>query len=64
MKAAVRAVAERIPLQMEEIDVDSAPELAERYGSEVPILFIGGRKAFKYRVTAEKLARRLKRETS
>lgn len=62
MKAAVRAVAEKIPLQMEEIDVDRTPELAERYGSEVPVLFINGRKAFKYRVTAEELAKKLKRE--
>lgn len=62
MKAAVRAVAEKIPLQIEEIDVDRTPELAERYGSEVPVLFINGRKAFKYRVTAEELAKRLKRE--
>jgi glutaredoxin len=62
MKAAVRAVAEKIPLRIEEIDVDRTPELAERYGSEVPVLFINGRKAFKYRVTAEELAKRLKRE--
>jgi hypothetical protein len=61
MKAAVRAVAEKIPLQMEEIDVDSAPEMKERFGGEVPVLFIDGRKAFKYRVTAGELEKRLRK---
>ena len=62
MKAAIRDVAGKIPLHVEEIDVDSAPELARRYGNEVPVLLINGRKAFKYRVTAGELERRLKRE--
>ena len=60
MKAAVREVAGKIPLEIEEIDVDSAPELREKYRSEVPVLFINGRKAFKYRVAAQELERRLK----
>jgi len=61
MKAAVRAAAEKVPLQLEEVDVDSAPGLAELYGSEVPVLFIDGRKAFKYRVTPAELEKRLRR---
>lgn len=62
MKVAVREVAGGISLCVEEIDVDSADELKERYGSEVPVLFINDRKAFKYRVTAEELKTRLKVE--
>jgi glutaredoxin len=62
MKAAVQAVAKRIIISLEEIDVDSSPELAALYGSEVPVLFINGRKAFKYRVTEKELQRRLKTE--
>jgi Glutaredoxin-like domain (DUF836) len=46
-----------------EIDVDSAPELQAQYGDEVPVLLINGRKAFKYRLTAKELERRLRRET-
>ena len=61
MKATVREVAAKIPLAIEEIDVDGAPELKEKYGSEVPVLFINGRKAFKYRVAAQELERRLRR---
>ena len=62
MKEVVRAVAEEISLEMEEIDVDSAPDLREKYGSEVPVLFINGRKAFKYRVTEAELKKRLRRD--
>lgn len=62
MKAAVYAAAERIIISLDEIDVDSSPELAALYGSEVPVLFINGRKAFKYRVTEKELERRLKTE--
>jgi glutaredoxin len=62
MKASIRAAGEKSQLQVEEIDVDSSLELAERYGSEVPVLLINGRKAFKYRVTVEELERRLRRE--
>ena len=60
MKATVAAAAKKIPVALEEIDVDTSAELAERYGSEVPVLFINGRKAFKYRVEAKELERRLK----
>ena len=60
MKAAVRAVEGKVPMEIEEIDVDSTPELKEKYGSEVPLLFINGRKAFKYRVGAKELEKRLR----
>jgi glutaredoxin len=62
MKTAIREAAEGRSLGVEEIDVDSAPELKEKFGSEVPVLFINGRKAFKHRVTAKELKKRLKRE--
>lgn len=63
MKEVVRNVAVEFPLEIEEIDVDSAPDLRKKYGNEVPVLFINGRKAFKYRVTARELKKRLKKET-
>jgi len=63
MKAAVREVAVGISLCVEEIDVDAVDDLKERYGSEVPVLFINGRKAFKYRVTVKELKNRLMSES-
>ncbi|MEX0806234.1 MAG: glutaredoxin family protein [Candidatus Binatia bacterium] len=61
MKATLREMAKKIPLDLEEIDVDGTCELQEKYGAEVPVLFVDGRKAFKYRVTAKELEQRLKK---
>ena len=44
---------------LEVVDVDTDPVLAERYGHEVPVVEIDGRKAFKYRLTTRQLLRRL-----
>ena len=55
MKAVIKAVAAKIAIDIDEVDVDSSPHLQEQFGSKVPILFIDGRKAFKYRLTATTL---------
>lgn len=60
MKTVIRQVAERTPLAVQEIDIDCSADLKQKYGEEVPVLFINGRKAFKYRLTAKQLAARLK----
>jgi glutaredoxin len=59
MKEVIRRVATRIPLALDEIDVDSSSALTQEYGNEVPVLFVNGRKAFKYRVTEKELEKRL-----
>ena len=60
MKTLIQQVAERTPLDLEEIDIDSSADLKQKYGEEVPVLFINGRKAFKYWLTARQLTARLK----
>lgn len=62
MKNVVREAATRFPITLEETDVDRSAELQALYGAEVPVLFINGRKAFKYRVTTRQLQKRLQRE--
>lgn len=62
MRAVVEAVARETPLALEEVDVDSDPELVAAYGEEVPVLCVNGRKAFKYRVDRAALRARLARE--
>ncbi len=47
---------------VEEINIDTDPSVAARYGQEIPVLFINERKAFKYRVTPQELRARLQRE--
>lgn len=61
MKNAILRVAAKIPLELEELDIDNDPELRDRFGAEVPVLWIDGRKAFKYRLTEKELERRLGR---
>ena len=42
-----------------EIDVESDGELRRRFTDEVPVVFIDGRKAFKYRMDEQEFLRRL-----
>jgi len=43
------------------VDVDGDPALVARYGHEVPVVEVDGRKAFKFRVTSRELVRLLTR---
>lgn len=59
MAAAVATVGAEMPLQVTALDIAGDPELLRRFGQEVPVLFVDGRKAFKYRVTVGSLRRRI-----
>ena len=49
------------PFELRIVDIDGSEELRARFGLEVPVVFVDGRKAFKYRVTEDELRRRLER---
>ncbi len=55
----VAAVGAEMRLQVTALDIAGDPELLRRFGQEVPVLFVDGRKAFKYRVTVGSLRRRI-----
>ena len=42
-----------------EIDVDSDADLRRQFNDEVPVVFIDGRKAFKYRMDEQEFLRKL-----
>ncbi len=42
-----------------EVDVDSDDELSRQFTDEVPVVFIDGRKAFKYRMDEREFLRKL-----
>lgn len=46
--------------RMEIVDIDQDPELQAKFTAEVPVVFINGKKAFKYRIDPGKFLRRLK----
>ena len=45
--------------QWREVDIDADPELRQRFTEEVPVVFIDGRKAFKYRMDGREFLRAL-----
>jgi len=55
MKAVVHKVARTIPLSIEEIDISKDAALEAEFGLEIPVLFVAGKKAAKYRVGEEEL---------
>jgi thiol-disulfide isomerase/thioredoxin len=59
MKAVIQRVARAVDasIAVEEIDISTNPDLEARYGLEIPVLLIDGRKAAKYRVTERELTR-------
>ena len=48
---------------LEEVNIDTDPSLKEAYGSEIPVIYINGTKAFKYRLTAADFKRRIRRRS-
>lgn len=52
------------PHEWEVVDVDSDPELARRYGDEIPVLFVNGRLFAKIRVPRLSSKLRLLRSAS
>jgi glutaredoxin len=60
-KEQLRALRQHAAFELREIDIDSDPELQRRYNDEVPVIFIHGRKAFKYRVDPREFLKRVQR---
>jgi glutaredoxin len=44
-----------------EVDIDTDPQLQQKYNDEVPVVFIDGRKAFKYHMDGQRFLRALAR---
>ena len=48
------------PARIERVDIAENPELEARYGLEIPVLLMNGRKVAKYRVAEKELTRILR----
>jgi hypothetical protein len=62
MEEIAEQTARGVGAQVERIEIDGRADLEEQFGLEVPVMFVNGRKAFKYRCSARELRRRLERE--
>ena len=61
MKATVHRLADAAEpsLGVEEIDISTDPDLEARYGLEIPVLLVDGKKVAKYRISEAELRRAL-----
>ena len=62
LKASLLRIRQRIPFDLHEVDVEATPDLRAVYGERIPLLFVNGRLAFKFRADEGALRRRLGRE--
>ena len=62
MEAVIEEIVPRFQASVTRIEIDGNPGLEAKFGIEVPVLFVNGRKAFKYRCSARELRKRMERE--
>ena len=60
-KAQLQPLLEEFSVALREVDVDTDPDLAARFGEELPVFFLDGRKVAKYRVDVKQFRRLLER---
>jgi len=60
VKDTLRKLERRATFTWREIDIDTDPELLREFNDEVPVVFIAGRKAFKYVMTEQGFLDRLR----
>ncbi len=59
VKESLSKLSRRGGFTWQEIDVDADPDLRRQYNDEVPVVFINGRKAFKYHMDEKEFLRKL-----
>jgi glutaredoxin len=62
MEETLAAELPKFDARIRRIEIDGDLSLEARFGTEVPVLFVNDRKAFKYRCTPAELRKRLARE--
>ncbi|MCH8020040.1 glutaredoxin family protein [candidate division KSB1 bacterium] len=58
-KSVLSKVQQEIPFDFFEVDITSNRELFTEYKEQIPVVFICGKKAFKFRVNEKELRKRL-----
>ena len=59
VKESLSKLSRRGGFTWQDVDVDSDSELRRKFNDEVPVVFIDGRKAFKYRMDEQEFLRKL-----
>ncbi len=58
-KAAIEPLLAEFSAPLLEVNIDGDPVLTERYGWDIPVIFVGSRKAAKHRVNVKQFRRQL-----
>jgi len=61
MKELIAQVLGDFEASLREVDVSTNPELETDYGEQIPVLWVDGKKAFKFRTTRDALRERLQK---
>ncbi len=59
VKESLQRLARRAAFTWREVDIDQDEELRQKYNDEVPVVFINGRKAFKYHMDEREFLKKL-----
>jgi glutaredoxin len=59
VKESLEGLTHRARFTWREVDIDQDEALRQKYNDEVPVVFINGRKAFKYHLDEKAFVRRL-----
>jgi glutaredoxin len=63
-KMAIAPLLREVGVVLHEVNIDKDAVLEERYGWDIPVIFIGARKAAKHRVDIEQFRRQLRESTT
>ena len=58
-KSTIAPLLDEFGASLREVNIDADPVLKEHYGWDIPVLYIGHRKAAKHRIDAEQFRRQL-----
>ena len=59
VKTRLRALEQRQRFNLQEVNILDDWEAYERFKDEIPVIFVGGKKAFKYHLDEDRFLRRL-----
>jgi glutaredoxin len=63
-KTAIAPLLREFGAQLHEVNIETDAVLEERYGWDIPVIFVGARKAAKHRVDVEQFRRQLQESTT
>lgn len=61
LKAELQKLQKRYSFEWREVNILEDPEAFEKFKEEIPVVFINGKKAFKFRLDQKQFLRRLER---